>query len=933
MATNNGKPSPESTTRAQDAASIYVDRGWTSPLPLPQGRKATPPDDTTGNKPYPTREGLGALWADADERDNLALRMPVADIHGVPHEVIGVDVDHYDAKTGADTLRELVAKWGPLPDTYMSTSRDPATGSGIRFFLVPAGKKWVGKPGPDIEIIQRTHRYAVAWPSVVTWDKGPVEPPRVYQWYAPDGSPCDPPPVAALAVLPEEWQDGLRKGDAVAALDVVEFADDTAALEWLEATVHGFREPMTPVLDSVVRKLSDNVIGGAYDAMILAVHEIVRLGAEGHEGTGLALEQARRIYFEEVLGANDGEARRDTTTAEGEWHRSLTDDIEKLRAELDNGLRQLSPIGLDAQSFEVDPRVFLDHLQTIRARREDLMNTDTEGPSHVDGTVGASESDLAEIFADAYSDRLRWLTDTEQWAEYDDTAQAWTLGVPHPRVRALWHELRKSRTLTCLSGDGAVIPVPGSLATAKHVIESAQEKAALASSLRDFDNLPENEWPCANGILDTVTRSLRPYTAADLVTKRFAVDFVAGATAPSIEAWMSGAMAPRNDDGTPDLARGQQYARFVRRFHVASQVPAVCSTVQRSLAMHGPAGSGKGTFGLDLPRAVFGPVLVVEMQRGYFEKKSAAGKHRGNLAHYMEGAGLAVVDESLGHDAMVDTDFYKGFVGSAEMDVEPKGGKPRKAPRPLVTFMTNDDDLNFGKQDSGVRRRVVAVELPWGYDFRVSGGAGAADADTSGKFNALFASEGPGVLNLYLDALDEVRAGMQLATPDPLQIPAELAAATDELWSHSSFIGRALAHFRPLGPDEVDGPILSLAGIHAFVHDLAECDETGGARAVGVKNANQLRAQILAHFSRHSGVRIDDVRGKIPGGGRSVHTRVYGLTADEDTGARRIEADDEPTRISTDHLEQWRTDNPRKAKQKAQPSHKIFVPAVNPTEK
>ena len=53
---------------------------------------------------------------------------------------------------------------GSLPLTWIAHS-GRGDGSGIRFYLVPLGLGWVHTLD-GIEIVQRLHRYAVAWPSV-----------------------------------------------------------------------------------------------------------------------------------------------------------------------------------------------------------------------------------------------------------------------------------------------------------------------------------------------------------------------------------------------------------------------------------------------------------------------------------------------------------------------------------------------------------------------------------------------------------------------------------------------------------------------------------------------------------------------------------------------------------------------------------------------
>ncbi|MGW0036171.1 bifunctional DNA primase/polymerase [Gordonia sp. NPDC003376] len=896
-------------SRARDAASIYNDRGW-CPLPLPAGRKFPPPDFTTGNYSYPSTAELGDMWDGADPESNTAGRMPTFTIDGKQYEVIGIDVDHYDGKTGADTLADLVAEHGSLPRTYRSTSRSVENPSGIQFFVVEGGLKWVGKPGPDIEIIQRTHRYAVAWPSTVSG--------RTYRWYDADGNECDVPDVRDLPFLPESWVEFLRKGTTAESIPMLRGLDADDSRAWLAEHIAGYDDAPTPVVADVVTGAIAAFGVGAHDAIVEPVWHLVTLAAEGHHGLGEALRAIRDGFYREVLGGNGTDARRDLDTAEREWDRSLTGAVGRLRGEIDAGLRSLSHLGLDAGSFDVDLAPLTAWLDTARYRREHTTVTtldaetgedvDTDVPCVVAKSANDAEADLAEIFADHYRGRLRWVDDRKSWARYDDETQTWQITTrDDPRVVGMWHTLRESVGLQCLGSGGEFVAVPGSLRLAKAVVETARGLLLIDST--DFDNLPADEWPCANGILNNRTHELRPYTPSDLVTERFAVDYNPDAEAPEIWEWMVHAFSPADEDGEPDLAQGAERARFVLRWHVAGMVPELAAEVQEFLNLNGPGGSGKNTFGADMPRAVFGR-YARPMDGGYFQKRNASGKHRGNLADSVAGARLVTVDEAIGTASAIDGDFLKKFTGSATMHVERKHGTPGEAPRPLVTFLTNDTDMNFGKQDTGIRRRMIAVALPWGSDHRHATGQ---VADAKGKFRRLFESEGPGVLNLYLDALAEVRANYA-EDADPLRVPASVADETAEIWRSSSFVGRGLQHFRPIGPDETDAPILSLNGVHAFLWDLAEATEPGGAIGVGLKGPRELRDQIAATFET---ARVDKSgqRGKIPGAG-GVHTRVHRLTANESTGAYIVEEDGQPPRVTTDEVDEWRADHPRKAKVK-----------------
>lgn len=190
------------TTTYAHAHGIYRRAGWTGPLPLPAGAKWPPPDGFTGwHGAYPSGAD-SQTWVDdyPEYRDTgqLALRMP--------DDIVGIDVDHYGDKRGADTLAEAERRWGALPDAPRSSARGSGP-SGIRFYRVPAGtvlRTRIGFPElglGDIEVIQRHHRYAVVWPS--THPSG-----ERYRWYETAGP--DVPPIArGLLELPQGWLDNL----------------------------------------------------------------------------------------------------------------------------------------------------------------------------------------------------------------------------------------------------------------------------------------------------------------------------------------------------------------------------------------------------------------------------------------------------------------------------------------------------------------------------------------------------------------------------------------------------------------------------------------------------------------------------------------------------------------------------------------------------
>jgi hypothetical protein len=178
-----------------ELAARYLKAGW-HPLWLPARAKWPPPEGHTGytGRDLEAREIPLIQWT-----GNVGLRMPP--------DVIGLDLDVY--RGGLETFVELRDRLGTLPRTYSSRS-GREDGSGIYFFLVPAGFVWTTSL-PGIDIIQRNHRYAVVWPSI--HPEG-----REYQWHGLDGELADllhdVPYVDQLPELPDTWIQALsRLGD------------------------------------------------------------------------------------------------------------------------------------------------------------------------------------------------------------------------------------------------------------------------------------------------------------------------------------------------------------------------------------------------------------------------------------------------------------------------------------------------------------------------------------------------------------------------------------------------------------------------------------------------------------------------------------------------------------------------------------------------
>jgi len=169
-------------------------------LPMPRGAeaKAFPPKGYTGrNGVYPPESQVDR-WVRTRGDYNISIRMPEG--------VLGIDVDAYDGKPGAETLAALVEELGPWtgPEAIFpvrSTSRDDGV-SGIYLFRaqLPDGHRWRGELGPGVELVHAGHRYAMAAPSIHPGSG------QRYRWLV-DGSdePVRLPEPALLPELATAW--------------------------------------------------------------------------------------------------------------------------------------------------------------------------------------------------------------------------------------------------------------------------------------------------------------------------------------------------------------------------------------------------------------------------------------------------------------------------------------------------------------------------------------------------------------------------------------------------------------------------------------------------------------------------------------------------------------------------------------------------------
>lgn len=296
------------------AAYAYRDAGWAGVVPLPARQKHPPEKGYTGASGVDPDEEQIDRWIAQDGARNLALRMPDG--------VIGIDVDAYPRKRGAETLRAALSAWGPLGPTWRSSSREDDGVSGIRFYRVPPGVRLRGvvrvvdgravaddrgDSAADVEIVQRHHRYAVVAPSI--HPRG-----HPYCWWRPDGSRRPPhgplPSPGELPMLPERWLDALRVEDGRPAR--------------AERVPRGQHEILTggqacSTVAQVLRDACAGCVGGSrHDNTLHDVLRLVRLGEQGHRGTEPALRTLRGAFIAALSGDRGGQGE-----AEAEFDRML----------------------------------------------------------------------------------------------------------------------------------------------------------------------------------------------------------------------------------------------------------------------------------------------------------------------------------------------------------------------------------------------------------------------------------------------------------------------------------------------------------------------------------------------------------------------------------------------------------------------------------
>jgi P4 family phage/plasmid primase-like protien len=531
-------------------AKKYFDAGW-CPLPLPPRRKKSPPTGTTGKYDMPDKKKLIGWHKSHDARGNIAVR--------VPEDVIGIDVDAYDAKIGLEGLRTMEKEFGTLPDTWTLTSRRDGT-SGIRFYKVPAGLHWPGEPVPDIQIVQNHHRYAVAYPSVHPDTRG------IYLWYAPgdalDGRPSvtvenEIPNIADLPELPETWVEGLTSGKLWEGKRGDANASSADILDWIKARPAGTMcRLMRKQAEATVAEIS---VGGAHDAVNSRIYTVVALASEGHSGVSRAVRAMRDAFYAEVTQAGR-KGRRSRVEATNEFNRmrdgavritmaSVADGESALEEECGcagNSLDWGEKLGIAVEESAIgDGRAHLAKMG--KAKAPDKYPFDDSGNAEhlldvLDGSAlwvsrhkswyfwntarGSWEQDANIIeAAQIVGKRCREQADdlTERLISQGSTVTGDVGGDTAAKIKQLYAHANKSSNFKGLSDMGKV---------------AASQRRAKAS-WTDFDVDPELI-ACSNGTIELRESGIdfRPARREDMLSLNTGTDFDPDATSAAWQAYL-----------------------------------------------------------------------------------------------------------------------------------------------------------------------------------------------------------------------------------------------------------------------------------------------------------------------------------------------------------------------------------------------------------
>lgn len=333
---------------------LYRAAGFAGTLPLPRGEKHPPPTGYTGIKAIDPDPARVEQWREQQPDGNICLRLAGVDDY---YEVIAIDVDHYTkggkVKTGGDQLARLIESVGPLPDTWVSSSRVDGH-SGKRFYRVPKGLRFKGQVDKDIEVIQKRHRFAVVWPSFNP-DSQAVE-----AWFPP-GAPLTTagrsvwdgtvPDARTLPLLPDAWVDVLTNGRVRESDDEMDMDSPLADLYAWAYDALGVDQPLCPRMNEKAAQHARLIASEAtsHDKLVNAHMNVLWLAQEGHTGWDSAVAAIEKQFIATCVERD----KRDPNELRGEIFRSRTNGLRRVKGRAD-AQTAMGAVGVAGSDIECD---------------------------------------------------------------------------------------------------------------------------------------------------------------------------------------------------------------------------------------------------------------------------------------------------------------------------------------------------------------------------------------------------------------------------------------------------------------------------------------------------------------------------------------------------------------------------------------------------
>lgn len=560
------------------SARDYFAAGW-SPIPLPVREKRPVPDDFTGAAGKYVVEAQLSAWLRGTRARAGNLSYPPGNVAlRLPRYVLGIDVDRYSGKAGAATMKKAVKEWGPLPATWISTSR--TDGSGIALYRIPEGLAWPGQVGPGVETLRWDHRFAVVAPSV--HDKTG----QTYHWIRPDGTRVDDeiPTPQELPELPAAWVEGLTSGKKWAERATSELSDQEVR-DWLAQRKEEKCSVMAATTArslSAIRTAGDD--GGAHEVARDSAWAVIGDASAGHGGVVDSLAKLRRAFLSNVR------ARRAKGEAESEWARIVIRGVQKVAAEgapEDEDMCDLLGNGGGSSSG------------TSGSRTRSSSGGRSGGSSAFDfvrDDIGNAQRLARHLGSDA-----KYVPGLGVWALYDPSSSLWSFDIADTRIRQ-----EASAVVRAMEAEAAYIEDPKAAATflafvrssgnvgrLKAMIELARSLRGMSADAEAFDAAPEL-LATRNGmvILGDSGVDFRAIGHADMATYATRAEYI-----------------PRAKEGL--------WAKFVKRVLPDEDIRRWVQTLvgyslyganpERVLVIaKGPTTAGKGTFA-DVLMAALGP--------------------------------------------------------------------------------------------------------------------------------------------------------------------------------------------------------------------------------------------------------------------------------------------------------------------------------------